>query len=457
MVGLCTHKETVPWAIFSLPSGRGSDLIIKSSSITPSQPQKSYVISLLSREEGVAPPQKQRTTSPEKSVVAPRTSSRIQSSPRKLSLIKDLTVNTYVDLVVQVVKTYHEGKKFLLYVTDYTNNKALFDYAQVPDESGRDGDEFDYTSRYRRRWPGPFGRMTLQVTLWDPHSCHARQYVDVDDFVFLRNVHIKTGNNQVARLEGTIHTDRVFPNKVGVVSLNDDHDNEKVRDIVKRKNEYFKGLKTSTDRLNGGLENSKRKPGEGEKLSKKAKKKSKKKSNGEEDKAGSSSAHDKDPLLNPNSTPPKTYLPTPEYLFSTLTIIIVKTHNVAIPYRSISDILHNESHNNKPQDGVEYRLPFQNVRYKSRLRVVDFFPHRLEEFAVPYKKELDHLSDEEIDDEAELVDNYPGPVTWEWRFCLLVEDGIPTSQNFKGEPKERMELLVAKSDAEFLLNMTAVE
>jgi protection-of-telomeres protein 1 len=144
--------------------------------------------------------------------------------------------------------------------------------------------------------------------------------------------------------------------------------------------------------------------------------------------------------------------------FLLLTTIIVKVQNIAIPYRYVSDILHNESHNNTTPDGVEYRLPFQNVRYRSRLRVVDFFPHSLEDFAVRYKTDYDYLSDVETDDEeAELENEPPGSVKWEWRFCLLVEDGVSTKQNAKDQPKERMELLVARADAEFLLNMAAVE
>lgn len=415
------------------------------------------MISLLNREEGLELPHKSRTTPP--NAMAPRPDFRIRGPPRRFSLIKDVTMDTFVDLVVQVVKTFYEGERLLLYVTDYSSNKALFNYSRNIDESGRDGDEFNYTSRYRRRWPGPFGRMTLQVTLWDPHSFFARQHVNVDDFVLLRNVHIKTGHNGVARLEGVMHTDKIYPDKINVVLLNDESDNDHLRDVMKRKLDYSKRIKAENAQLNNGLENGKRKADDDEKHSKKAGKKHKNKANKEEgqDKAVSA-AHDKNSSLNFNGTPLRSYLPTFELsFFKMLMIVTVKTYNVAIPYRSISDILHNESHNNKTPDGIEYRLPFQNVRYRSRLRVVDFFPHRLEDFAVAYKKEIDHLSDAEIDNEAELVNELSGSVTWEWRFCLLVEDGIPTTQNSKSEPKERMELMVAKSDAEHLLCMNAVE
>jgi protection-of-telomeres protein 1 len=139
--------------------------------------------------------------------------------------------------------------------------------------------------------------------------------------------------------------------------------------------------------------------------------------------------------------------------------IIVKANFPAVPYRSLSDIIHNESHNNTTPEGIEYRLPFQNLRYRSRLRVVDFFPHDLEDFAVPYKKEYDYLSDLDSDDEDDLdIENEDSnSVKWEWRFCLLVEDGMATARHSHDEPGERMDLLVAKADAVFLLKMDAVK
>lgn len=270
------------------------------------------MISLLNREEGLELPQKSRTPSPEKNVMAPRPNVRIQGAPRKFSLIRDITVDTFVDLVVQVVKTFYEGERFLLYVTDYTSNKALFNYSRNSDENGRDDDEFNYTSRYKRPWPGPIGRMTLQVTLWNPHSFFARQNVEVEDFVLLRNVHIKIGHNEVARLEGTIHTDKIYPSKIGVMMLNDDSGNDHLRDITKRKLEYLKRIKAEDAQLNNELENTKRKPDDGEGLNSKAKRKQRRKANREDQDKAAPQAHDKNPLLNPHGTFLKTSLPALE-------------------------------------------------------------------------------------------------------------------------------------------------
>lgn len=107
---------------------------------------------------------------------------------------------------------------------------------------------------------------------------------------------------------------------------------------------------------------------------------------------------------------------------------------------------------NSGPEGVEYRLPFQNLRYKASVRVVDFFPPRLEDFAVAYNPEYAMLSDAESDEDSSM-----GQQRWEWRFCLLVEDGGPNARYKKGENRDRLKLFVAGQDAVFLLGIDAVK
>lgn len=130
----------------------------------------------------------------------------------------------------------------------------------------------------------------------------------------------------------------------------------------------------------------------------------------------------------------------------------------AIPCRSLADILANESHNNALPGGVEYRLPFQNLCYRATVRVVDFFPPKLEDFAVPYNPEYAMLSGSESDEEDEdgdtMMNGRYRRRLWEWRFCLLVENGTPPP---RGQPRERVKLFVSGPDAEFLLKLTAVK
>jgi hypothetical protein len=89
------------------------------------------------------------------------------------------------------------------------------------------------------------------------------------------------------------------------------------------------------------------------------------------------------------------------------------------------------------------------------VRVVDFFPPKIEDFAVRCISRSAMRSDSEIssDDEDFEGPNSQNHITWEWRFCLLVEDAnlIP------GQPPERIKLFVSGLDAVYLLKLDAVE
>lgn len=129
---------------------------------------------------------------------------------------------------------------------------------------------------------------------------------------------------------------------------------------------------------------------------------------------------------------------------------VVQAINPEIPPRSLEDILSNESHENTSPDGINYRLPFQNLCYRSFARVIDFFPPDLEDFAFPLNGETSLFSSS-----ANGGGRGPGdPIRWEWRFCLLLESG---SAPPPGQARERMKLFVSGYDAEYLLKMDAVE
>lgn len=124
--------------------------------------------------------------------------------------------------------------------------------------------------------------------------------------------------------------------------------------------------------------------------------------------------------------------------------------NVAIKCGRLEDILANETHDYKTPDGIEYRLPFQNICYRSNIRVVDFFPPNLEDFAVPEEPDQDSSEDGELDTSSDPK-NF---TSWEWRFCLLVENATPPGP---GVPNERMRLFVSGPDAECLLGVDPVK
>jgi protection-of-telomeres protein 1 len=165
----------------------------------------------------------------------------------KFSLIKAVAPKKFADLIVHVVKTWYDDNTVNLYVTDYTVNKALFNYDDdksddEDEDEGRTGDYFGYlgtSTRANRIWRGPHGRMTLQVTLWQPHSAYAKDNVQEDSYVALNNVHIKS-ETQTGRTEGVIHTDRMYPDKVGIRLLDDEDDDPRFLELKKRKREYWR-------------------------------------------------------------------------------------------------------------------------------------------------------------------------------------------------------------------------
>jgi len=92
---------------------------------------------------------------------------------------------------------------------------------------------------------------------------------------------------------------------------------------------------------------------------------------------------------------------------------------------------------------------------------VDFFPPKLEDFAVSYNPEYkmisDCESDSQYDDDGDAVMDGNASQrprrSWEWRFCLLVEDAKPPP----GQPRDRIKLFVWGNEAVHLLKIDAVE
>lgn len=130
----------------------------------------------------------------------------------------------------------------------------------------------------------------------------------------------------------------------------------------------------------------------------------------------------------------------------------VQAKDPARSCRKISEILLNESHNISLPNNIQYRLPFQCIKYRTIVRVVDFFPPNIADFCVPYMPRSSPSSPQSSEDEDEIAPETLG-VRWEWRFCLLVED----AQILPSQPRKRIKLFVSGSDAEFLLKLDAVK
>ncbi|OJJ51197.1 hypothetical protein ASPZODRAFT_138304 [Penicilliopsis zonata CBS 506.65] len=416
-LAVVSQNDQVPWAIFR-PDGRFP--ICSPNSAKPIAIEQDYAYGLLDRLSGGRRLQRAPPSTPYSRpavVVESSASAKKASSKREFSLIKDIKPHTFVDLVAQVVKTYPDGSdKFTIYVTDYTAHKSLHNY-----ETGdaRDGDPHGYISRTASKWKGPSGQMTILVTLWEPHASFAREFLKVNDFVFLTNVHIKMRPG--SQMEGVIHTDRHYPKKIHVQQV-DVGDDSRVKDLVRRKKEYEK--RNPRHQAPGSASD--------ERL---ASKRAFKKQEPNERKKQKMQVEEGQTALKPSV----------EILKKNQINQHVQAANPAVRCRSLEDIMSNESHNNVSPAGFNYRLPFQNLNYRSTVRVIDFFPPSLEDFSVQDKPED---SPGTLDETEEEPDNQRK--RWTWRFCLLVESSRPPPP---GEPRARMKLFVSGQDAVHLLQL----
>lgn len=102
--------------------------------------------------------------------------------------------------------------------------------------------------------------------------------------------------------------------------------------------------------------------------------------------------------------------------------------------------------------------------------MVDFFPPKLVDFAVPVRNtEYDALSDNESEDSSDdgcgqlyasnrNATGKGNDIRWEWRFCLLLEDGhARTGNSAMSNDGRRIKVFVSHLDAQCLIKMDAEE
>lgn len=134
----------------------------------------------------------------------------------KFKELKDVRDSTFADVIVQLVKQpYDTSDKITLWVSDFTENDSFFHFAfkgfgydsgQAPDPFGY-GVNLPYGAGTGGEWKGPFGKRSMQVTCFEPHTSFIReQRLSTGSWVMLRNLHIRYGNN-AANLEGYLRSD----------------------------------------------------------------------------------------------------------------------------------------------------------------------------------------------------------------------------------------------------------
>ncbi|KAL8418626.1 hypothetical protein RB594_002012 [Gaeumannomyces avenae] len=422
----------------------------------------------------------------------------------KFSTLSKVSHDKFHDLVVQAVKApYNLGDKVTLWVTDYTVNNAFFDH--VSDPSGslsgdgfRDGDPYGYTNKFCvassesvPAWPGPFGKMSLQLSCWEPHATFLLKNVVAGAWVALRNVNIRIGRNG-QNLEGFMRGDRDedrFKHGVCVSLLDIRADRDSLDphlvEALRRKRDHEKKerkagrqtsnvLPTASDapktwtvdsgqNASGGsvamAAGTKRKNEEDKPVSKSKLKREKKRANA---RAAERLEKLKNGQSNGSGQGPEPTAPIPNEIEESPAIDLnplVQCEAFGRKASTISEILQVNTIAVDAGEGqkVPIELPFVNLKYRAAVRIVDFFPSKLEDFAVRRKvTEFDVLSsdeDGESSDGSSIRSSYGGSggkYAWEWRFTLVLEDAVPKPG---GGALDRIEVLVDKLEGQCLTGL----
>jgi hypothetical protein len=132
---------------------------------------------------------------------------------KKFSLLANVADRGYFVIFGEVVKIFkRDGLLTELYVTDYTTNNLFFDYKDKEADNNGVWDP-NYRNENNQASECPKGRITICITLWQPHSEWANQNLAKGDIVRINNMHVKYENGY---LEGVCHTDSRYPEKVDV-------------------------------------------------------------------------------------------------------------------------------------------------------------------------------------------------------------------------------------------------
>jgi hypothetical protein len=207
----------------------------------PSDPEQQYVIAL--RSWGLENLDFQYISA------APRTSLQSNAvaslnpvfSGPKLRSLKDILGNGYYDLVGEVVRVWKSNCYTTIYWTDYTSNQLVQSIVSgdEPTNVQRDGDPYGYTegmSIQRKAWPGPTGKMCLQIFLWPPHSIWANNNITEKDLVFIKNVRIGTRPN-TEFLRGDLNEDQKHPDQIDIRKLSTS--DRRCTEFLERREKYW--------------------------------------------------------------------------------------------------------------------------------------------------------------------------------------------------------------------------
>ncbi|KAK4041807.1 hypothetical protein C8A01DRAFT_14535 [Parachaetomium inaequale] len=368
---------------------------------------------------------------------------------QKFSLLKDVQEAKFYDLVVQVAREPYAGLSMVtLYVSDYTENPHFHPqvWQGLPESTSADGD----ANLPNKEWVGPYGKMSLQVTCFEPHSTFILSEVKAGDWVGLRNVQIRYGRDGQF-LEGFMREERNLANtRINVHVLettNADTIDPNFKEALRRCRDYQKQKRKQIKEIESAqVAGMKRKASA---------------SSGQETRPPNTKDRHQTESRAAGEQKETQQAINQELRLGLNDHVTCETHDA--PYSTIETILeppvHETTLNNQP---ASLTIPFMCAKYRARVRVVDFFPLSLEDFACSRKQtEYDVLSDNSEDSDCSSSDDDEdtavGQRIWEWRFALQLEDPAPQTNTKEPGPRPRLWVFVDNSEAQCLTGLDAAD
>lgn len=410
------------------------------------------------------------------------------NSREKFSELCNIQDHKFYDLIVEVAYVHRVGGSsdmVTVYVTDYTTNEQFYLVARPGGavQEGTEDDPYGYLAGKMPKpmktedgqpWRGPYGKMTLQITAFDKQAEYFLENVKPNDWVKLYNVQIKFTSG--GHLEGKLRHDRQFPDKILIEPLLMPGDPESMdlrwKSAIRRKRNYQNRQKREEAEREEGLNEAagvKRKAEEEEppqKMNAKKRRQEERKARKLKEQEAQNGKSGSETHSTSTETPAPAVQPVKKMEEDTIpTNKLVRFNKkwTSTPRSTIPQILSNRPSITLP-NGTTIIAPFTNTKYRTIVRVVDYFPHNLEDFSKGKRaSEFDCLSDAESGSDTEVaapkgpldvhVADYSGNWKWKWNFMIQVEDATPT--NNTNTPKPRIWLSIDNDRGQHLLNTDA--
>ncbi|PHH73969.1 hypothetical protein CDD82_5175 [Ophiocordyceps australis] len=356
----------------------------------------------------------------------------------KVKLLRDVSDSTFADIIGRIVKEpYDDNERITLWISDYTENAAFFNFPYKGDDTKGDA-----------AWTGPFGKRSIQITCFEPHASFIQSSKLSDCWVHLRNVHIKYGRNG-KNLEGFLRGDRTLGQgqRTRVQRLDHLQDREaldpRLVDAIRRKRDYERSQTRQIEEITeAATAGQRRRAALAPDAEPPAKKKPLGRKRAAKQKAAEQEASAAEAVPDINSQ--------------------IKCEHMDKQASLVSDMLKTPTLKTSI-DGtdVALELPFTNHNYRANTHVVDFAPCDLRRFARPVHPRADEyqalsdnasVSSSSSSSSSSSPTSRAAPTSWEWRFFLKLQDATPSPS-----PPHSVWVLVDNQAAQCLINLDATD